>query len=404
LLLSDVQASIIPPYLFLHILVSPSFYSDHDRHLRSFYASVDIVVLVPLDLAAKLAFGPTHTTPAVASKWDRNATDDGGALEDSGAGGGGGPGDAGAAGGGPQPLHLLATTIADARKRNEGLTVGGVLTLLWREGGPDASAHMKTGRGLWAGFGIFPSADVDVDVGVKNTDTGIESSVGNSNGMMGTFVNTAVKYAPSAGPLARSVGNSIMMEGFAFIACADPFTSALVQFLHLHSMSLHGMITGRSNLVDVAYAAAFRVVIVVGNVQHGIGWWFRTPKGGTLLPSISGAPAALPVYALIVVPFAFVLVGLDSASFMRHSWKLVYTFLFLIACAAIGWISHMREDGDGGDGGDSGDGRDSLLGNGDSGSDGDDSDGGGGGRQQWQTKEWRYKQAAARGGRCDKTR
>lgn len=237
-----VMSSVVPPYLLLHALASSSFYPDHYDLMRSFHtASQNSVIIVPLDLAVRIAIGPTKNVllPVRSSLAgverrrsngtarfndragaDRAAGHEGGASDPSSRGfvrphavGGEGTTDftrrlTNTSGGRP---HVLASIVETARLEKQPLAIGAVLRQLWQYGGNSGEVQDRQ----FAGQSGLP------------WPYGAESS-------------RYAQYAPALRPLVRSIGSSIIMEGCATFGRVDFLTAAITQFAHFHSLGLHG--------------------------------------------------------------------------------------------------------------------------------------------------------------------
>ena len=178
-----VMSSVVPPYLLLHALASSSFYPDHYNLMRSFHtASQNCVIIVPLDLAVRIAIGPTKGggTTGFTRMYRAHVRPP-----------------TNTSGGRP---HVLASMVETARLEKQPLAIGAVLQQLWQYGGNSGEARLRV---------------------LRNS-------------------SRYAQYLPALRPLVRSVGSSIIMEGCATFGRVDFLTAAITQFAHFHSSGLHG--------------------------------------------------------------------------------------------------------------------------------------------------------------------
>ena len=103
------------------------------------------------------------------------------------------------------------------------------------------------------------------------------------------------------------------------------------------------LISNRLNWVDIAYAAAFRLLIVGGNCMLGMGWWTKPffRGGKSLLPPYSGG-YSLPyrIATVSVLPAAILGMGYDAATFFdQRNWKTLVTWISLILAPVCVWVA-----------------------------------------------------------------
>ena len=322
-----IYASSMPTYLLLHGLLSPYIYQDPMRHLQSFHDSTQILLLVPIDLGIRVAFGPTHWV----------TRDDVVAAKKLGGRGGGTLNFTGATGVGPThwafgpthsettsdehghhnhlARHRLTSLVADVRRRKELLTAGDIVReLWWGMTQPGVSMYKTVWQGILAPRTWFGSSE-DLAEGLGE---------GCSNGSRPCPRTPSVTYlSPNATRsfnYMRSVGNAGIIEGIAILATdrgsSGVMYSASAHFLTSYAVCLHGIVTFQMNFKAAAFDILFRTALVAGNVRFGMGWWLRAlSPSDPLLPYTSGF---LPrVYASAIeyaMPAAFLLVALQATT------------------------------------------------------------------------------------------